>query len=140
MPQRNLQTNEELDKSIQSVNATKSKHIILGDFNCPDIDWDICAVHPDAAKKVQQALVDVMTSHNLNQVQREATREGNLLDLVFSSNPSLFKSNTNIPGISDHDVIVTDSDIKPSYVKQQVEKHTSIGKQTGIVLENRCQN
>ena len=39
------------------------------------------------------------------------TREGNLLDLVFVSNPTLVKSSVNVPGISDHDII-TDFETK----------------------------
>ena len=36
-----------------------------------------------------------------------------LLDLVSSTNPSFTKSNSTIPEISDHDIIVTDFDTKP---------------------------
>ena len=36
-----------------------------------------------------------------------------MLDSVFSTNPSLTKSNSTIPGISDHNTIVTDFDTKP---------------------------
>ena len=79
-----------------------------------------------------------MTPYIITQLQREATGEGNLLDLVFSSHQSLIKSNNNKPGIPDHDVTVTDSEIKPNYVKQA--KHKSIGKQTGMLLEKECQN
>jgi hypothetical protein len=39
------------------------------------------------------------------------------MDLVYTSNVTLTKSSTNIPGISDHAIIVTDMDTKPYYQK-----------------------
>jgi hypothetical protein len=47
----------------------------------------------------------------LTQIHEEPTREKNLLDLVFTSNATLTKSSTNISGISDHAIIVTDMDV-----------------------------
>jgi hypothetical protein len=55
-----------------------------------------------------------MSFHNLTQVHNQPTREGNLLDLVFVSNPSLVKPSTNVPGISDHDII-TDMETYQEY-------------------------
>ena len=59
---------------------------------------------------------------DLTQVYELATRNGNLLDLVFTTNPTLVKSSVNAPGISDHDVIVTDTDMKPIYKNQKPRK------------------
>ena len=53
----------------------------------------------------------------MTQVHNEPTRENNLLDLIFTMNPSLIKSSTNIPGISDHANIITDMETKPHYQK-----------------------
>ena len=36
-----------------------------------------------------------------------------MLDLVFTTQPSLVTANTTIPGISDHDIIITDFDTRP---------------------------
>ena len=36
-----------------------------------------------------------------------------MLDLVFTSNPSLIKTSVSVPGISDHDIVITDMEIKP---------------------------
>ncbi|WAR10782.1 hypothetical protein MAR_035858 [Mya arenaria] len=49
----------------------------------------------------------------LNGIHLEPTRQGNLLDLTFTTNPTLIKTTTNVPGISDYDMVVIDSDIKP---------------------------
>ena len=61
---------------------------------------------------MQQELVDLMSFHNLTQVHNQSTREGNLLDLVFVSNLTLVKSSTNLPGLSDHDIIITDMEAR----------------------------
>jgi len=44
------------------------------------------------------------------------------LDLYFTNIPSLVKSCETIPGISDHDMLVIDSDLKPTYNKPKRRK------------------
>jgi hypothetical protein len=73
-------------------------------------------------REVQQSLLDMSVQHNLTQIHETPTKEGNLLDLVFTTNPSLIRSSTNVPGISDHDMVVTDSYIKPYVVKKPSRK------------------
>jgi hypothetical protein len=53
-----------------------------------------------------------MGANNLTQIHDSPTRENNLLDLVFVSNPTLVKSSVNVPGISDHEIIITDFETK----------------------------
>ena len=111
-------------RSLELVTANKEKHIVIaGDFNCPDIDWDCLSVQKEAQdKEAQQAIIDLSVDFNLPQVQDKPTREDNILDLVFTTNPSLIKSTSNTPGISDHDIVVVDSDTKPFYAKQKPRK------------------
>ena len=125
MPHRNLKDLKNLDLSLKKLSEqSKSKHIYLaGDFNCPDIDWDTLTVRPNAAdREVQQTLIDISIEHGLTQVHSEPTRQENILDLVFTDNPSLVKHSQSIPGISDHAMVVTDSDVKPVYNKQKPRK------------------
>ena len=44
----------------------------------------------------------------------EPNRESSILDLLFTNKPGLVKSHQTIPGISDHHMIVVDSNIKAS--------------------------
>ena len=60
--------------------------------------------------------------HSLTQVQEEPTRYNNLLDLTFTNNPSLIRSCSCIPGISDHEAVVVDSIIRPSYTPTKKRK------------------
>ena len=103
------------------LNNSKPKQLILfGDFNCPDTQWETLTVPSDPNvqdKNVQQKLINFMSENNLTQVHDQPTRNGKLLDLVFTTNPSLIMSSVSIPGISDHDIVVTDADIKPIYTK-----------------------
>ena len=103
---------------------SKSKHILLArDFNCSDIDWDTLTVRPNAPDhEIQQTHIDISIEHGLTQVHDQPTRQENILDLVFTDNSSLVKHSQSIPGISDHAMVVTDSDVKPIYNKQKPRK------------------
>jgi hypothetical protein len=80
-------------------------------------------INPKAPEKeVQQKLIDISTEFNLTQVHDTPTRENNLLDIVLTTNATLVKSSTNIPGLSDHDIIITDAIIKPTYNKIKPQK------------------
>ena len=125
MPHRNLNDIARLDESLkQATNQKKGKHIILaGDFNCPDINWEKMSVNKGAAdREVQTALLYVTMEHGLPQVHDQPTRDNNLLDLVFTNNPSIVKTSKSIPGISDHAMVVTDIDIIPQHIKQKPRK------------------
>ena len=89
MPHREMKHLDNLDASLAKINEKPGRNILLcGDFNCPDIDWDTHFVPGAPDRKVQQKLVEVAEQFGLHQVQSEPTREDNLLDLVFTTNPS----------------------------------------------------
>ena len=48
--------------------------------------------------------------------------DNNLLDLVFTNNPSFVKTSSSVPGISDHAIVVIDINIIPQHVKQKSRK------------------
>ncbi|KAH3837133.1 hypothetical protein DPMN_110511 [Dreissena polymorpha] len=88
--------------------------VVAGDFNRTNIDWKNLPVRNNVQdKEAQQALLDLSAEFNLTQVDDEPTRENTLLDLKFTTNISLVKSTSNATGISDNDIVVADSDIKP---------------------------
>ena len=106
------------------TNAKNCKNIILAcDFNCPDVNWDSLTVKIGVQdKEIQQALIDLSVEQGLTQIHDQPTSQGNILDLVFTNNPALIKSSNNTPGISDHAMVVTDSDSKPFCNKQKPRK------------------
>ena len=126
MPHRNLPDTEELKKSLDKLSSDGSKDrdiLLAGDFNCPGIDWEHHAVRSSADDvKVQQAIADITSNSLLTQIHHEPTRLTNTLDLIFTSNPTLVKSSKSVPGISDHNIVVSDFDIKPHKSKEQQRK------------------
>jgi hypothetical protein len=64
------------------VNNGKPKHIIpVGDFNCPDIDWNNMTINPKAAEKeVQKKLIDLSTEFFLYSISHSVTDSGCSID------------------------------------------------------------
>ena len=101
----------------------------------PYVDWDSHTVHSRAQdRELQLHLAEVMSSSSLTQVHNQPTRLSALLDLTFTSNPSLAKNSTSIPGLSDHDMVVTDFETKPKKKqKKTLELTTSLEKLIGTL-------
>ena len=59
---------------------------IVGDFNYPEIDWDLGNTSGDAGTTGQD-LMEFLDRNFLTQVVNQPTREGNTLDLVFTNVP-----------------------------------------------------
>ena len=137
MPHRKLPDLEQLEQSLNLLNNSKPKQLILcGDFNCPDIQWETLTVPSDPKvqdKNVQQKLINLMSENNLTQVHDQPTRNGKLLDLVFTTNPSLIKSSVSIPGISDHDIVVTDAIASRSIQDRNLGKSLNGNRRTGRI-------
>ena len=91
-------------------------------------------------REIQQALIDITTEHGLTQVHNQPTQQDNILDLVFTNNPSLVKSSTSVTGISDHAMVVTDCDIKPVYNKQNPQKVYLFSKANWEEIYSACEN
>ena len=143
MPHRNMNDLRNLDSSLKKLSEhSKSKHIFLaGDFNCPDIDWETLTVRQNAQdREIQQYLIDISVEHGLTQVHDQPTRQENILDLVFTDNPSLVKHSQSIPGISDHAMVVTDSDVKSVYNKQKPRKVYLFSKANWNEIYEACEN
>ena len=138
-PKRNVPDIQELDKVLQKLLTKQGARqtILAGDFNCPDVDWETATVPPCAPQKeVQELLVDITTTTGLTQTHRETTREKNLLDLVFTNIPSLQNFSTSVPGISDHDMVVTDFDNRPRYTREAKRKCYIVSKANWTGLQD----
>ena len=66
----------------------------------------ICALpmtfnHPSFYRQIAEVLND----SNLTQTVSLPTRESNIIDLFFTTNPTLVKRVSILPGISDHDIV-----------------------------------
>lgn len=108
---------EELSKTIGEINKRGNKHIVIaGDMNCGNINWETETINPSPNEpSAHTALLDLLQEHSLTNTQHEPTRENRTLDIHLTTQPSLVKAQRVIPGISDHDAIVVDSDIRPKH-------------------------
>ncbi len=97
---------------------------LAGDFNLGDIIWESQSVRQGAPKpSLCRDLIDISNDYGLEQLVELPTRGDNVLDLFFTSNPSLVSKSTVMPGISDHDgipMLIVDS--KPITTKQKPRK------------------
>ena len=97
MPHRNKRDLEQLEASLDKLNTTSEKQFILcGDFNCPGIDWSTLSIETNAPdKEIHQHLIDISNKFGLTQIIREETREKNILDVTFVTNPSFIYCHRN---------------------------------------------
>ena len=108
---------DELQNSLNELSEDRKKPhkvILISNFNCLDIHWSTHTAHSTGKENlIQQLLIDISSSFLLTKVQQTPTRGSNILDLVFTSNPTLVKSSVSIQDISDHDIIMSNLYTKP---------------------------
>ena len=96
----------ERSKSLSKARKLNCNIWVAGDLNLPKMDWDhmcpspVCK-HPSFYRQITEVLND----SNLTQTVSLPTRDSNILDLFFTTNPTLVKRVSIIPGISDHDIV-----------------------------------
>jgi len=125
---------KKLDKSINTIvegsKGNLPNFILSGDFNLPHIDWALNTVKPNPqyGKEINKKLTDIVNENDLTQVVREPTRGNNILDLMFTTNPRLISSIEVHPGMSDHNVIITNVNLKAKSAKKNHAKYFFIKK------------
>ncbi len=115
----------QLETSLGKLShAGNNRHVLLGgDFNLPGIDWEQDKSTPGTSfPRLSKELIRITTDSSLTQLNHTPTRGNNVLDLLFSSHPSLMKSSHVAPGISDHDILVTDTDLKAQTKRSRPRK------------------
>ena len=94
----------QLEYSISSIPST-STVVLCGDFNLPNINWATmsCTVSSSDGKK----LCEVTLDHSLSQLVTEPTRQGNILDLLFTNNADHVHDVEVVDGLpgGDHDAV-----------------------------------
>ena len=91
----------------------------MGDFNLPKVDWQSSTPTP-ACKfpTFYRECLEVFNDCLLEQTVTSPTRGKHILDLFFTSNPTLIDSVSILPGLSDHDIVRVLENTIPSQTKQ----------------------
>lgn len=78
----------DLFKAIEEL-ANIEHLVILGDFNCPDINWQTLS----GGSHCSSRLCDLLFDHNLTQLVESPTHaKGNILDLIITNSEDLFSN------------------------------------------------
>ena len=96
---------ELLSECIKSLLLTNYIMVVVGDFNLPDVDWELLTSPIDG---VQDVLLDMFMDSNLEQLVDFPTRVNNTLDLVLCTNASfIIDIKPSMPlGLSDHESVL----------------------------------
>ena len=132
-PNNNSELIYELTESIHSAgyDGSTSNLLITGDFNFPNIDWDIkdnenkygIKPSPQDEYEANETMLDLINQHSFTQLTGKLTRGNNILDLVLPTFPDLVQKNDVQGGMRDHSVIITDLNLKvkpPRKAKRKV--------------------
>ena len=86
-PSSPLENNLNLNKLLSNMcNLSDSLKIIVGDFNFPDVNWDLFS-----GVSASESFRDVVNDCYLTQLVHQPTRGSSILDLVFTNDPSVFE-------------------------------------------------
>ena len=87
---------------------------LAGDFNAPNINWDLLDINPGSNySNVQINLIDITQEHDLSQLVKQPTCQNNILDLFLTNYPQHIKKIDILPGFSDHDIVSIQIMCKP---------------------------
>ena len=85
-----------------------------GDANLPDIDWRSSSITSNNySLPINTAFINVVQDISAEQIVTFPTRLENTLDLLITNRPTLISKCTALPGLSDHDIVLTDANIIP---------------------------
>ena len=114
---------EDYAQVLNQVNLQGKGNIwIAGDYNLPLVNWEYMSSLPgNAYTKSSNITIDSANDHGLSQVVTIPTRKENILDLFFTSNPSLVNRVTTVPPLTataDHDIVFIDLNTQACIPKQ----------------------
>ena len=110
-------------------------------MNLPGFDWKHNCLFPTCRfPELTRKFADCLDDHGWVQLITNPTRGKNVVDLFITNNDSLIVKTQVIPGISDHDAVFFEGNIKATFTKQNAEWFPCIEKHTGMALKKTCLN
>ena len=111
---------------------------ISGDFNLPDIDWQTeSIVGHNYSVAINNQFISTFNDLGLTQVVTFPTRQLNTLDLFLTNRPALVSKCVPLPGVSDHEMVLTISNIKARHHKPAPRKILLWKKTNPIMIKKR---
>ena len=108
-----------LADSLQSIPQTKTPHIVLtGDFNAPEIDW----IDSNGNHHLENIANELLFTQLVTEPTRITETSATVLDLVFVSIPDKVQKCSVLPGISDHELVLTDIQVRLKHVEKPKRK------------------
>ena len=107
---------EEMCQAITDLSTGHSQSTLWigGDASLPDIDWSNSSITGNNyCIPINTAFVNMVHDICAEQVVTFPTRLENTLDIFITNRPTLVSKCTSIPGLSDHDIVLTDTNIIP---------------------------
>ncbi|KAJ8047740.1 hypothetical protein HOLleu_06813 [Holothuria leucospilota] len=107
-----------------------------GGFSLPAWGWSTKFIKPRSAHPgLHQRFGEILDENGLTEIVQEPTRKQNVLDLIFTDWPSQI-----MPGISDHEAVYTELDLKPMRKKQLPRQVHFTLRLTGLAFANTLRN
>ena len=109
-PNSNSETMDQFCYSVNKVFQDFARNypqvLIGGDFNLPGIDWTSYSVLSHKDVQLSTTLIDCFLENCLSEAIKYPTRDQNIPDLMFTSNPNLLSNEVHVPSPShDHDAV-----------------------------------
>ena len=113
-PSNNIEYSSNLCSAINNL-ATSYPNCtiwIAGDVNLPGICWkNNTVVNHRYSLRINNDFISCINDSGLEQMVNFPTRGDNILDIFLSNRPSLVNRIQCLPGFSDHDMVLIDSDV-----------------------------
>ena len=94
--------------------------MIGGDFNFPGWDWNNKRLKPKSAyPSLLTKFSEILDDVSMVQIVEEPTRKNHTLDLLITNQPDKILRVDVLPGVSDHDIIFAEFDLRPIKYSQK---------------------
>eukprot|EP00795_Rhopilema_esculentum_P011790 gene11790-2136_t len=125
-PNSSLNIIQKFRESLASVvkRLENSYFIIGGDINLTCIDWANDCTTPGHDKNHCESFLDVINDFSLSQHVQGVTRPvlGKTLDLILTNNPGSVNQVSVHPGVSDHNLVISNFDLTSKSIKKPARK------------------
>jgi len=120
-------------KSLSKTHKLNCDIWVAGDFNLPKMDWGHMCPPDCKHPSLYRQITEVLNDSNLAQTVSISTRDSNILDLFFATNPTFMQRVSILQGISNHGIVqiqVNTSTFAGKYLQPQYMLHLAFADTT----------